>query len=175
MRLCLRDEELRDLLEADFCQYYPAVDLYGGIVQTDDRRFRLNPALRLSTMVNMVCGLPPESRIMRHLRNDPFTQTDHLIANVCDYLRQMTFYAQIAARAQVDEKQQSVFDDIPPPMKRPKLREEPEDVEEEEPEEIIFMTGRQLAESFGPDGLSERQLRKRELARLRAEGVIKDE
>ena len=149
----MRDEELRDALEADFQQYYG----------TDLRDlYRVNSRLTLRRAVVFTATLPGESRVMRIVRNDVLDQKEHLLLTLSDYLQSIDFSTQVAARAAVDADNASIFDQMPVPMDRPKLRTIEEIFEAEVVEDELppFTTGRELAANFGVDGITVKKIKK---------------
>lgn len=156
----MRDEDARDALEADFQQYYnldlfKEVDLSNGV-------YRPTSQMSLRRVANLTSSLPTDSRIIKLVRNDPFDHRDHLLANIIDLLTRVDYWTNVVARGTVDEA--SIFDNVPEPMKRPKIKEEPEP--EAEKEEIQFMTGRELAANLGDGAVTVKKIKKAARAQI---------
>lgn len=89
--------------------------------------------------------LPEDSRIKKHTRNDPFDMKEHLLTDLFDAINNVAFTTSISASADAGKRAKQAFSQAPKPVKRPKLRDEPE----EKPKKKKFLSGRELKRMFG--------------------------
>jgi hypothetical protein len=134
----LRDEELSEMVEADFQSEY-------GLDLRD--LYRSKSRMTLRRCLVLFNQLPGESRVMKRLRNDGFSMRDHLLANIFDTLRRIDFSTNVGARANLTSESQSIFDSMPEPMKRPVFIEP----EEDKPKPIKFTSTRELKKLMNAD------------------------
>lgn len=93
--------------------------------------YRPEATLSVRKLYTLFVGLPPSSRVMREIGNDPLTTHEHMYISVMDALASINYQSSITAAGTVGDEYRSVMDDAPKPTERPTIRYEPPEEEYE--------------------------------------------
>jgi len=115
-------------LEADLRQYYqvPLRAIYGK-----------DPNFTLREIMVLIEFLPQEARFVKHLNDDGFSATEHLLANVYDVSMQILYQSSLTASGTLQKDYAKSRKHAPKPMERPTVKPKPKRV-------YKFLTGAEL-------------------------------